>query len=432
MESRSCTEELRTACLVLGVSVACAGLLATAPSALRAQTAATPTDDPRVRAALQIIRDDNAWTLGQQVSLCEIPAPPFGEARRAAEYRRQLVALGLRNVRVDAEGNAIAERPGTGTGPTVVIAGHLDTVFPETTDVRTRRVGGRIYGPGIGDDCRGLAVVLAVARALQRAGARTNGTVIFVGNVGEEGPGNLRGVRHLYEKELKGRIDYFISVDGAGLGLTSRAVGSNRYRVTYKGPGGHSYGDFGMPSPIHALGRAISRIADLDVPSTPKTTFNVGILRGGTSVNSIAFEASMDVDMRSESAQALADVDARLRRMLTEALDAENARAREAKHRLSLVIDTIGIRPAGMQPDTSAIVRAALTAAGTLGFTPRPSASSTDANVPIGRGLPGIAIDGGGRGEGAHSLDEWYEDGERGWLGPQWAALIVLTLVGVR
>jgi acetylornithine deacetylase/succinyl-diaminopimelate desuccinylase-like protein len=385
-----------------------------------------------VRAALETIRDDNAWTLAQQVSLCEIPAPPFAEAKRAAEYRRRLTALGLTNVRIDAEGNAIGERAGTGNGPTVVISGHLDTVFPESTDVRVRRVGGRLHGPGIGDDCRGLAIVLAVARAFQRANVRTNGTIIFVGTVGEEGAGNLRGVRHLYEKELTGRVDYFISVDGTGLGLTSRAVGSNRYRVIYKGPGGHSYGDFGAPSPIHALGRAIARISDLEVPSTPKTTFNVGIVRGGTSVNSIAFEASMDIDMRSESAQALADVDARVRRMLTEALDAENARAQDAKARLSLVIDTIGIRPAGTQPDTATIVRAALETATALGFTVRPGASSTDANVPIGLGLPGITIDGGGRGDGAHSLDEWYEDGPEGWKGPQWAALIVATLAGVR
>jgi tripeptide aminopeptidase len=412
--------------------VGCVVVAAADAAAIGAQTQTAPSDNQRLRHALQIIRDDNVWTMAQQVSLCEIPAPPFGEARRAAEYRRRLVALGLRNVRIDAEGNAIGERPGIGDGPTVVIAGHLDTVFPESTDVRTRRVGGRIYGPGIGDDCRGLAVVLAVARAFQRAAVRTNGTVIFVGNVGEEGPGNLRGVRHLYDKELKGRIDYFISVDGTGLGLTSRAVGSNRYRVTYKGPGGHSYGDFGLPSPIHALGRAISRIADVQVPSSPKTTFNVGVVRGGTSVNSIAFEASMDLDMRSESAQALADVDARVRRLLAEALDAENARAQDAKARLTLVIDTIGIRAAGTQPDTAAIVRAAQGAASTLGFTVRPGASSTDANVPIGLGLPGIAIDGGGRGEGAHSLDEWYEDGAQGWLGPQWAALIVATLVGVR
>jgi acetylornithine deacetylase/succinyl-diaminopimelate desuccinylase-like protein len=421
-----------TARTTLRASLGGAALAMIAHAPLRAQTVSPPSDDPRVRAALQVIRDDNAWTMDQQVSICEIPAPPFGEARRAAEYRRRLAALGLRNVRIDAEGNAIGERPGSGDGPTVVIAGHLDTVFPEATNVRTRRVEGRIYGPGIGDDCRGLAVVLAVARAFQRAGVRTSGTVIFVGNVGEEGPGNLRGVRHLYDKELKGRIDYFISVDGTGLGLTSRAVGSNRYRVTYKGPGGHSYGDFGMPSPIHALGRAISRMSDLQVPATPKTTFNVGIVRGGTSVNSIAFEAAMDVDMRSESAQALADVDARVRRMVADALDAENARAQDPKARLTVVIDTIGIRPAGTQADSSAIVRAAQAAAGALGFTVRPGASSTDANVPIGLGLPGITIDGGGRGGGAHSLDEWYEDGEKGWLGPQWAALIVLALVGVR
>jgi tripeptide aminopeptidase len=405
---------------------------AVGPTAGTAQAAPTPSDNAQVRAALQIIRDDNAWTLAQQVSLCEIPAPPFGEARRGAEFRRRLTALGLQNVRIDAEGNAIGERPGTGNGPTVVIAGHLDTVFPESTNVRTRRVGGRIYGPGIGDDCRGLAVVLAVARAFQRAAVRAPGTVIFVGNVGEEGPGNLRGVKHLYEKELKGRIDYFISVDGTGLGLTSRAVGSNRYRITYKGPGGHSYGAFGMPSPIHALGRAISRIADIQVPSSPKTTFNVGIVRGGTSVNSIAFEASMDLDMRSESAQSLADVDTRVRRLLGEALEAENARARDPNERLTLVIDTIGIRPAGTQPDTAAIVRAAQGAASALGFTVRGGASSTDANVPIGLGLPGITIDGGGRGDGAHSLDEWYEDGAQGWLGPQWAALIVARLAGLK
>jgi tripeptide aminopeptidase len=412
-------------------TIAFVGLAAVLPAPARPQTPSA-FDNQAVRAALQTIRDENAWTLGQQVSLCEIPAPPFGEARRAEEYRRRLAALGLRNVRIDAEGNAIGERPGVGNGPTVVIAGHLDTVFPESTDVRTRRVGGRIYGPGIGDDCRGLAVVLAVARAFQAANVRTDGTVIFVGNVGEEGPGNLRGVKHLYEKELKGRIDYFISVDGTGLGMTSRAVGSNRYRIIYKGPGGHSYGDFGMPSPIHAIGRAIARIADLQVPTSPKTTFNVGIIRGGTSVNSISFEASLDLDMRSESAQSLADVDARVRRMLVEALDAENARAKDAKTRLTLTIDTIGIRPAGSQPDTATIVRAAQAAASALGFTVRPGASSTDANVPIGLGLPGIAIDGGGRGDGAHSLDEWYEDGDRGWLGPQWAALIVATLARAR
>jgi tripeptide aminopeptidase len=383
---------------------------------------------------LNTLQADNAWTVAQQKSICEIPAPPFKEAARAAEFRRRLEALGLR-ARTDAVGNVLAERPGTGrAGPTIVLAGHLDTVFPESTDVRVREESGRLRAPGIGDNCRGLAVVLAVARAYQRANPRHDARIIFVGNVGEEGPGNLRGVRHLFEKELKGQIDYFVAVDGSGLNFASRAVGSNRYHVTYKGPGGHSYGAFGIPNPVHALGRAIAAISDIRVPTTPKTTFNVGVIGGGTSVNSIAFEASMDIDMRSESADALRTLDQAVRRILQEALDAENGRwegARAARARISLQIDTIGIRPTGAQSDSARIVQTAFQAARSLGFTPVASASSTDANMPISIGVPGISIDGGGRDEGAHSLNEWYEDGPNGWLGPQWAASIVARLAGI-
>ena len=408
-------------------------LAALAPAEpLRAQAPAQLTSRADVRAMLDALKSDNAWTLEQQVALCEIPAPPFKETARGVAYKAAFERLGLRNVRVDAVGNVIGERPGVGGGPTVVIAGHLDTVFPEGTDVKVRNENGRLTGRGIGDDCRGLAVVLATARALQASRIQTPGTIVFVGNVGEEGPGNLRGTRHLFDQEMKGKIDYFISVDGVGDGLTSRAVGSHRYRVTYKGRGGHSYGAFGNPNPAHALGRAIAAIADLKVPSTPKTTFNVGIVRGGTSVNSIPFEASMDVDMRSESAASLDALDAQVQRALRRALAAENARWPKAEDKLLLAIDTVGIRPAGTQPDSARIVRVARDAARALGWTPKLSASSTDANVPIGRGLPGITIDGGGRGDGAHGLDEWYEDGPRGWLGPQWAALTVLSLAGVR
>ena len=385
-----------------------------------------------VRAVLDELRDGNAWTLEQQVALCEIPAPPFKETTRGLAYKAAFERIGLSNVRVDAVGNVIGERPGTGGGPTVVLAGHLDTVFPEGTDVRVKSENGRLTGRGIGDDCRGLAVVLVTARALQASKLQTPGTIIFVGNVGEEGPGNLRGTRHLFEKELAGRIDYFISVDGVGDGITSRAVGSNRYRVTYKGRGGHSYGAFGNPNPAHALGRAIAQIADLKVPTSPKTTFNVGIVRGGTSVNSIPFEASMDIDMRSESASSLNALDMQVQRALRRALTAENARWPKADDKLTLAIDTVGIRPAGTQPDTARIVRTAADAAKALGWTAELSASSTDANVPIGMGRPGITIDGGGKGGGAHGLDEWYEDGPRGWLGPQWAALIVLSLAGAK
>ncbi len=399
-----------------------------------AQTPAQLAARSDVRSILDTLKSDNAWTLQQQVALCEIPAPPFKETARGVAYKAAFEKLGLTNVRVDAVGNVIGERRGTGGGPTVVLAGHLDTVFPEGTDVRVKNENGRLTGRGIGDDCRGLAVVLTTARALQASKVQTPGTIIFVGNVGEEGPGNLRGTRHLFDKELAGKIDYFISVDGVGDGLTSRAVGSHRYRVTYKGRGGHSYGAFGIPNPAHALGRAIATIADLQVPVTPKTTFSVGIVRGGTSVNSIPFEASMDVDMRSESAASLTALDAQVQRALRNALAAENARWPKAKatDHLTMGVDTVGIRPAGSQPDTARIVRVARDAARALGWTPELSASSTDANVPIGMGLPGITIDGGGRGDGAHGLDEWYEDGPKGWLGPQWATLLVLSLAGTK
>jgi acetylornithine deacetylase/succinyl-diaminopimelate desuccinylase-like protein len=406
-------------------------VLSLAPAAY-GQDAARLAARTEVRAVLDSLRANNAWTLEQQTTLCEIPAPPFKETARGQAYKAAFERLGLSNVRIDSVGNVIGERRGTGQGPTVVLAGHLDTVFPEGTDVRVRREGTRLTGRGIGDDCRGLAVVLATARALQASSVRTPGTIIFVGNVGEEGPGNLRGTRHLFARELAGKIDYFISIDGTGGDITSRAVGSHRYRVAYKGRGGHSYGAFGNPNPAHALGRAIAAIADLQVPTSPKTTFNVGIVRGGTSVNSIPFEASMDVDMRSESATSLAALDAQVQRALARALAAENARWPKAADKLTLAIDTVGIRPAGTQADSARIVRVARDAAKALGWTPVLSASSTDANVPIGMGLPGITIDGGGRGDGAHGLDEWYEDGPNGWRGPQWAALLVLSLAGAK
>ena len=396
-----------------------------------AAQAQSATPSASVGRALARIKADNAWTLDQQQSICEIPAPPFKETARGAEYKRRLEALGL-TVRVDSIGNVIAERKGTGNGPTVMLAGHLDTVFPEGTDVKVKREGTMMRAPGIGDDCRGLAVVLSVARAFQMEQVPTTGTIIFVGNVGEEGPGNLRGVRHLFTREYKGKIDYFISVDGTGLGLTSRAVGSNRYRVTYLGPGGHSYGAFGMPSPIHALGRAIAKIADIQVPTSPKATFNVGIIEGGTSVNTISPSGSMDVDLRSESRQALADLDAKFHTAVRDALAAENARWPSSRVRITVKVDTIGIRPAGALPDTAFIVRTALAAGKTLGFTAPTGASSTDANLPMSLGIQAVTIDGGGDGRGAHATSESYDDGPNGWLGPQWAALLIATLAQAR
>ena len=420
-------------------SFGAAALLMASSGALGAQALPVPSDNARLKAALDTIKAQESWTVDQQVSICEIPAPPFKEARRAAEFRRRLVSLGLTNVRIDSIGNVIAERRGNGSGPTVLIQGHLDTVFPEGTDVKVKRQGTTLSGPGIGDDCRGLAVVLSVVRAFQRANVQTDGTVYFVGDVGEEGQGNLRGTRFLFANSLKGKIDYFISVDGTGLNVTKHGVGSKRYRITYRGPGGHSYGAFGIPNPIHALGRAIAQIADLQVPASPKTTFNVGVISGGTSVNSIPFSATMDLDMRSETAEALDAEDAKVQKILTDALEAENGRwaaqtgARAERAKLSLDIDTIGIRPANSaQTDSSRIVATALAAARVLGFSPRTGASSTDANVPMSLGIPAVTIDGGGRGSGAHSLGESFDDGPDGWLGPQWAALLVASLAGLR
>jgi acetylornithine deacetylase/succinyl-diaminopimelate desuccinylase-like protein len=420
---------MRIAIRTLTLVAAIVTLPAFGARAQRNQAASVPRS---LRPALEAVKANNPWLLEQQRTICEIPAPPFKEAARAAELKRRFEALGLVNVRIDGEGNVIGERPGRGSGPTVVLSGHLDTVFPEGTDVQVEREGTRLTAPGIADDCRGLAVLMGVARALADTKVRTPGTIIFVGTVGEEGAGNLRGVRYLFERELQGKIDYFISVDGAGLGVTSRAVGSHRYRVHFAGPGGHSYGAFGMPSPIHAMGRAIALIDEIQVPRDPKTTFNVGIVRGGTSVNSIAAEASMDVDLRSESPEALATLDEQFHAALDKALAAERDRWSASKAPLAIAIDTIGIRPTGAQSDTAHIVRVAVSAGKLLGFTPRTGASSTDSNIPISLGVPAITIDGGGTSRGAHSPDEWYDDGTDGYLGPQWALLVTTTLAGVK
>ena len=410
-----------------------AGLVALLFAPVRTVTAQPQVRElPVVQAALDALRADNTWTLTQQAEICEIPAPPFGEAARGEAVRQRFLALGLRQVRIDAEGNVIGERPGSGAGPRVALTAHLDTVFPDSTDVRVTRQGTRLIGPGIGDDCRGLAVILAVARALDRARVSTPGTIVFVATVGEEGPGNLRGVRHLFDQRSAGQLNGFISVDGTGLGLTSRAIGSHRYRVTFQGPGGHSFGEFGMPNPIHALGRAIAELSEIVVPLSPRTTFSVGMVQGGTSVNSIAMSSAMDIDFRSERQEILDQLDSRLRRIVRDAVAAEKARWPASQVGLEAVITDIGRRPASSQSDDAPIVQAALGAARRLGFTPSISASSTDANYPMSLGVPAVTIDGGGEGRGAHSLSESYEDGLEGWKGPQWALLLSLELVGLK
>ena len=396
------------------------------------QPATVPAQHPAVQAALTTLERENSWTLDQQITLCEIPAPPFKEAARGVYFRQQLMALGLEKVRVDGEGNVIGELRGSGTGPTVVLSGHLDTVFPEGTDVKVTRDGTMLRGPGIGDDCRGLAATLAVTRALTQNAVPIAGRLLVIGTVGEEGPGNLRGVRALFTGPMRDSIDYFISVDGTGIAITNGAVGSARYRFTVIGPGGHSYGAFGLVNPIHAVGRAIAAIGDLQVPETPRTTFSVGIITGGTSVNTISADASFDLDMRSESLASLQELDARVQTVVAKAVADEQARWPKSRGQLTLKVDTIGLRPAGKTPDSAHIVRVAQAAADALRLYAPLNASSTDANFPISLGIPAITVDGGGVGRAAHSLEESYDDRTDGYKGPQWILLLVSGLLGVR
>lgn len=416
----------------IALATVAAAFCATAlPSALGAQGSPIPLTDPAVQRAMAAMQAQQAWTLEQQISICEVPAPPFAEERRAAEFQRRLKSFGYADAWIDSIGNVIA-RIGRGDGPVVMIAGHLDTVFPEETDVRTTRTGNRVAGPGIGDDCRGLAVVLTLAKVLKEAKLEPRGTVYLVGNVGEEGPGNLRGVRYLMNTKFPRKIDYFISVDGAGGGnITSRAVGSHRYTISFEGPGGHSYGAFGMANPMHAMGRAIAKIAELQVPTNPKTTFNVGIVRGGTSVNTITPLAQMDVDMRSESAASLKEIDRMIRAAVDAGVAEEKARWPNSRAGITVKYDTIGIRPTGGQADDAPIVQTAMAAVRAIGWTPSTGASSTDANLPISMGIPAITINGGGRGGGAHGTEEYYEETPDAYKGPQLALLIVAALAGV-
>ncbi len=382
--------------------------------------------DPAIKTAIEAIRAAEPQTIEDQVCLCEVEAPPFKEAKRAEVYARMFREVGLQNVRIDKEGNVLAERPGTQPRPRLVFSAHLDTVFPEGTDVKVKRDGNVLRGPGIGDDCRGLAVVLAVVRAMNQAKIQTPGTITFVGTVGEEGLGDLRGVKYLFNEGMKGQIDRFVSVDGTGLGITHIAVGSLRYRVTFKGPGGHSYGAFGrIPNPLHALGRAVETISQFEVPADPKSTFNVGRVGGGTSVNAIPFESWFEMDMRSASPSALQAIDAKFHRAVDDAVKAEDARWKTSV--LKVDKQLVGNRPAGQTAQNSPIVQAAVSVTRALGLTVSLDEGSTDSNIPMSLGIPAITIDGGGRGTGAHALDEMF-DHTNSWQGSQRALLLAIAL----
>ena len=381
---------------------------------------------PSVAAALARIKDTEADTVADQIRFCEIPAPSFKEEARGRELQRVFQQMGLVNVRTDKVGNVLGDYPGASPKPHLVLAAHLDTVFPEGTDVRVKREGAILRGPGIGDDCRGLAVVVAIVRAMKSASVQTKGTITFVANVGEEGLGDLRGVKELFNTTLKDQIDEFVSIDGTGARVTNVAVGSHRYRVTFKGPGGHSFGAFGRANPIGAMGRAIDKIQQLQVPKFPKTTFNVGRVGGGTSVNSIPFEGWMELDMRSSDPASLESIDAAIQKAIDAAVAEENQRW-GTPNMITVVKELVGDRPAGSTREDAPIVKLGLDTATALGISAQLGEGSTDSNTPMSLHVPAITIGGGGVGRDSHALTESFDTTDA-WKGAQYALLLTIAL----
>ena len=381
---------------------------------------------PEIKAALDAAKRNESHFIDEQIRICEIPAPPFKEEVRAQELARLFKQQGLANVRIDKAGNVIGVRPGAATRPNLVMSAHLDTVFPEGTDVKVKREGTLLKGPGIGDDCRGLVTMLGVIQAMKEANVKTAGTITFVADTGEEGLGDLRGTKNLFNDSLKGQIDKFISIDGTGLSVTNVGVGSYRYRVTFKGPGGHSFGAFGMANPIQAMGRAIAKIDAFEVPTNPKTTFNVGRVGGGTSVNAIPFEGWMEVDMRSSDKNSLETVNAKFKAAVQEAVQEENRRWNN-RGPVTVSPEMVGLRPAGSTPPDSAIIQTTIAVSKIFGFDGRLREGSTDSNVPMNLDIPAVTIGGGGSGTGAHSLNEAF-DTKDSYLGTQRALLLAVAL----
>jgi tripeptide aminopeptidase len=387
---------------------------------------------PQVRRAFAVIEELEPRTVRDLVTLTEIPAPPFQEEARARAYLQMLREAGVDTAYIDEEGNAIGVRRGRIGGRVLVLSGHLDTVFPEGTDVTVRMRGDTLYAPGIGDDTRGLVAVLTVLRAMNAADLRTEADVWFVGTVGEEGLGDLRGVKHLF-REGGPRIDAFISIDGAGeRRVVHQALGSRRYRTTVRGPGGHSWGAFGLANPAHALGRAIhffDESASGFVATGPRTSYNVGVVGGGTSVNSIPFEAWMEVDMRSVDADRLMGIDSVFRAAVVRAVEEQN-HERERGEPLVADLDLVGDRPSGEIDPATPFVQRAMATVRHFGWQPELQRSSTDANVPIALGIPAVTMGGGGVGGGAHSLDEWWLNRD-GHLAIQRTLLLVVAEAGL-
>jgi acetylornithine deacetylase/succinyl-diaminopimelate desuccinylase-like protein len=387
-------------------------------------------ENAQVRSALAWFQQNLGWINEQQVRLTEIPAPPFQEAQRAAALKELLSAAGL-NVQLDAAGNVIGELRGVNEKEIVVLSAHLDTVFPAGTDVKVRRDGNRLLAPGISDNGTGLAALAAIARAIHETQIKPQHTILFVANVGEEGEGNLRGMRALVDA-YHGRLKAAIVLDGAGTDhVTTIALASRRLEVVIKGPGGHSWSDFGMPNPINALVRGSVRFINTKVPASPRTTFNLGQIEGGTSVNSIPHEARLKVDVRSESEDELTRLESALRECMAAGVRDEMESSRDrSRGRLEWKVELLGSRPGGELAADSPLLAALRAADAIVNNESRIERSSTDANVPLSQGIDAISIGAGGNGGGAHSLQEWYDPAGRE-VGLKRALLTLLGVAGL-
>ncbi len=390
---------------------------APAPSAAATGVVQRLTTNERFKAAVAKIDAEHERIIEETIKITEIEAPPFKEEMRAKAYMEMLRAHGLKDIEMDAEGNVMGVRKGTGQasgdGRLIVMSAHLDTVFPSGTNVKVKREGDVLTAPGIGDDSHSLATLLSYIRAMDAAGIKTKNDILFVGTVGEEGAGDLRGVRHFFTKgKYKDKVHAFFSMDGTNPArLVNGAVGSKRYRVTYSGPGGHSYGAFGLVNPAFAMAEASSLFSRIQVPTRPKTTFSIGVVGGGTSVNSIPDAIWMEVDMRSEHPAALAALEKRFLEIVQQAAATENASRSTKEGPIKAEAKLIGDRPAGStdpQTDLMQMATAAILAHGykPQGANPFLAFSSTDSNIPMSMGIPALTIGSGGVGERSHSLDE--------------------------
>ncbi len=390
---------------------------------------------PEVRAAFDSFRSQESQFAQWQLEATRVPAPPFGETARGLWLADRFRELGLVDVQVDEVGNVFGIRPGYGSRY-VALSAHIDTVFPATTPLRVRQQGSRLYGPGVADNGAGITAMLAVASVLASARISHGMPFLFIGNVGEEGEGDLRGMRHVFATpRWRDAIAYSVIVDGAGTDtVVAEALGSRRFEVIVRGPGGHSWSDFGAPNPIIALSRAIEVFSQTPVPATPKTTFNVGVIRGGTSVNSIPESVSMRVDLRSTSMAEIDRLERALRLALEQAVVLENRAAAQHAHRRPQVLQSevleIGNRPAGELAPDARLLKVIRAVDAQLGNNAQVQRASTDANIPLSLGREAIAIGGGGSGGGAHTLQEWFDCDGRS-LGLRRILLTMLTLSGV-